>query len=141
MKTNKKIIGALFLISITFFSIVGLSQDKKSDIEKLKSNTWMYQGLKDCKDMYSNKTIRHIAGDYVVKDKFYLSDSIDSIFVEKKVGTKSNGKYIHTIAMRDKNDKRPSPLSVFEIIVLTDEKLSLKYIETGVVVELYSVEN
>ena len=141
MKTNKKIIGALFLISITFFSIVGLSQDKKSDIEKLKSNTWMYQGLKDCKDIYPNNTIRHIAGDYVVKDKFYLSDSIDSIFVEKKVGTKSNGKYIHTIAMRDKNDKRPSPLSVFEIIVLTDEKLSLKYIETGVVVELYSVEN
>jgi len=141
MKTNKKIASVFFLINFILFSFVGLSQNKKTDIEKLKSFTWTYQGLKDCQDIYSNNTIRHIAGDFVGVDKYYLSDSIDSIFVEKNVGSKSNGKYLHTIAMRDKNDKRPRPLSVFEIIVLTDDKLLLKYIKTGVVVELYSEKN
>lgn len=137
MKTNKNVIGLFFLICLNFISVTGIGQIEKTDIEKLKSYPWKYKGLKDCKDIYSNNTIKHFAGKYMGVDKFYLSESIDSIFIEKKMGAKSNGKYMHVIAMRNKNYKGSLPLSIFEIIELNDERMKLKIIETGIIVEFY----
>jgi len=58
----------------------------------------------------------------IFTDKYYISDTIDSVFDKSRVGNSSSGKFIIT-QPKSKNDNIPS---VEEILVLTDNTLIVR---------------
>ena len=119
------------IVLILFFSNTGYSQQGTSILEKLKGTVWNAaeygDGTYDCQ--FTDSTMVWTFGkskEFSIVQEFYLSSNINNEFQIEKVGRFSNGNYLIIRAKRTSEDTRPKPISVMEIIELTNEKLVLK---------------
>ena len=82
-----------------------------------------------------NHVTSYLDGKHFVTFEFYLSDSIVTAFDPNKEGMIDDGRYIISRMVRDKDDKRPTPLLVMEIIALEENMMILKNIKTNIIIE------
>jgi hypothetical protein len=142
MKILVKISKAFcILVILSLTSTLAMAQQHEFVLSKLQNKTWIMQGTTD-KTIEESFTKGNIIckynGKHVGTFEFYLSDSKDTIFDSSKKNKVENGRYIISRMVRDKSDKRPTPVSILEIIELTDEKMVLKN-ENNVLLE-YKVQ-
>jgi hypothetical protein len=127
----KKIIIILCLL-VTIFIVINLSatsQETESVLYLLEKNTWIVQGVIGINISYkyeSNHQISYVDGRPGRPFEFYLSNERDSVFnFDRKSGIE-NGRYIITRMIREEFDERPRPITILEIIEISDNRLLLK---------------
>jgi hypothetical protein len=122
----------VFVIAfILVFSQAAFSQQETTILEKLKGTVWNAveygDGTYDCQ--FTDSTMVWTFGnskEYSIVQEFYLSNNINNEFQIEKVGRFSSGNYLIIRAKRTSEDTRPKPISVMEIIELTNERLVLR---------------
>lgn len=143
----KKIIFILALIFGTFLfnsskSYISNNSFPKTRLDSLMSKKWFYHPANyRMIQTYSNKTIvskdRLNNGDeFIIRYSYYLTDSISNLgmtvnspvenFDWDKVGKSHNGKYLVAILVEEKGQKVIGVCSIYEILELTDTKLTLQ---------------
>jgi hypothetical protein len=130
MKTLKNQTFFLFALFL-FFSHAGYSQQETSILGKLKSTIWNALDVRDgTYDLqFTDSTMVWTFGkskEYIIIEEFFLSNSAETEFKSNQVGKNLNGNFLVFRAKRTTEDKRPKPISVMEIIELTNEKLLFK---------------
>ena len=123
-----------FILCFTV-STVAFSQTTKTTLSLLQAKQWKMR-LKNNYvyfDIYEdNGKLLSRSGDELKERtySYYLSNAIDTVFDEKKMGKSENGKYIICLFSNDK--KMPS---VFEIITLNDSYMALKHLRYCIIEE------
>ena len=124
------------LIAILTVVISSVAAQEKTTLDKLAGKEWY--NVRHDKTVKSEYYVTTGQVRYFVKNEtfqsehkgfFYLSDSIDSVFDEAKVGKAVNGKYIvYPLTGVDKSGKEYKSASVCEILELTDNKLVIQVV-------------
>ena len=130
---NKRFFLLIAMLTVVISSVAA---QEKTTLDKLAGKEWFFvrHDNEVCGEIYS------IAGmvKYFYESNasrnyhegfFYLSDSIDSVFDESKIGKAVNGKYIvYPLTGVDKNGNEYKSASVCEILELTDNKLVIEVV-------------
>ncbi len=119
------------IVLILFFSNTGYSQQETTTLEKLKATVWNAaeygDGTYDCQ--FTDSTMVWTFGkskEFSIVQEYYLSNNINNEFQIEKVARFSNGNYLIIRAKRTSEDTRPKPISVMEIVELSNERLVLR---------------
>ena len=106
------------------------AQHNNSVMDLLKAKTWkmsvgtsgdMYITL-DYSNTKETATVKMRSETEIIYGDYYLSNSVDSLFDEAKIGQNTQGNYLIV--------SRNGDLSVFEIVSINDQELALKSIDT-----------
>ncbi len=118
------------ILIILLFLIIGefaFSQEPTVDTCDLLTNkTWVMDDLTDKKIssfFTSTKENVHLNNELIAISDYYLSNVIVEIFDETKVGNIRNGKYIVCCM-----DQTREQISIYEIIIISENKLELRNI-------------
>jgi len=132
MKSLRKVTITMYLLGIFTTSMLTLNaQNQATVLESLQAKKWEMQGMTDkTSEIHYQSDIYtvYLNGEILCKYEYYLSDSIDEAFNREKIGKISNGKYIISQMIVDVNyNKRPVPISVYEIVQLNKNWLIFRY--------------
>jgi hypothetical protein len=129
----KKINLNVFIVFALLLFLTSSIPVQKTTLQKLTGKTWTYQYPEGYSkpivltfsftDSTQTGTITFEGGGGSADRLFYLSDTIETVFDDSKVGNVQNGKYIIFNACGTNGNCK---VVVDEIISLTDVKLSIK---------------
>ena len=95
MKNYKIIILTNVLIALTAFTTI--SQNNGSTLEKLQGSTWEHKSSESrthTSVYVAEEVTSYLNGEKYMIYEYYLSDRIDTVFDETKIGQLTNGKYL-----------------------------------------------
>ena len=134
MNNTVKII--IFLTFICLSNIFVYGQNSETVMSKLQKKVWVLQNSGDAKitEKYvSNHIFYTVNGKQSRKAEFYLSNQKDTVYNSDKKESEVNGKYIISRIVRDESDKRPKPITILEIIEISDNRLLLKNLNNSLI--------
>lgn len=147
-KPNFKL-SAIGMVIIAIFCIGNLSAQEKTIAGMLQEKEWVMQFPHKVE---FSMEIKFIGNDYVgvfkfegkeveARSPYYLSDEVNWMFNEQKVGCTENGKYI--IVNENRKNPKTGPYKeviIYEILKLTETELQLKNLRNNSILSYKSEE-
>jgi hypothetical protein len=147
MKNYKIILLTNCLIAFTAFTAI--SQNNPTTLDKLQASTWEHKTSvsNTMTAVYdSEQIIKTLNGERYMTFEYYLSDRIDTVFDETKIGQVPNGKYLVRRSKTSIDDgiereiTVPNRFTVYEIKQLNKNGLSFRYSKHQHTVKYKAVE-
>ena len=123
---------------MAFTAFTTISQNNPTTLDKLQANTWEHKSSlsRTHTAVYdAEQVVNYLNGEKSMIYEYYLSDRIDTVFDETKIGQLPNGKYLvkrSKTSIDDGIEKEvtvPNRFGVFEIKQLNRNWLALRYIK------------
>ena len=134
---------------MAFTAFTTISQNNPSTLDKLQASTWEHKSSESntTTAVYDSKQIiKSRNGERYMTFEYYLSDRIDTVFDETKIGQVPNGKYLVSRSktiIRDGVEREstvPNRFGVFEIKQLNKNWLAFRYSKHQHTVKYKAVE-
>ena len=149
MKRLTIIISILLYVLIAFTAFTAISQNNPTTLDKLQATTWEHKTsvTETTTAVYdAEQIIKRRNGEIYMTFEYYLSDRIDTVFDETKIGQVPNGKYLVRRSKTlihdgvEKESTVPNRFTVYEIKQLNKNWLAFRYSKHKHTVKYKAVE-